>query len=296
MPGNTSKEGLPVNMDKNVMPYEFQDFIASNVPGMTSVLRYGGDIEIIKRLIAGGFPVVAEKGEYQLDLNNKLSWMGHYQFITGYDDATQTLLIQDTYIDGPNFHVPYTKFMSEWRSFNYIFLVVYPTDRESQVMSLLGPYSDEKWALNHALQVATSDAQTLNGIDQFYAWFDIGTSHVALQEYADAALAYDYAFQLYANLPADYSTRPWRMMWYQTGPYFAYFYADRYQDVINLANITLTYNISKPVLEESFYWRGRAEAITGDPQAAIEDYRAALKVHPNFSPAVQGLQDLGVQP
>jgi hypothetical protein len=296
MPGNTDKNGLPANMDKNVMPYELQDYIAANVPDMSSVLRYGGDIDVIRRLVAGGFPVIAEKGEYQRDTTGSLSWMGHYQFITGYDDVTQTLLIQDTYLDGPNFHVSYNKFMTDWRSFDNVFVVVYPKDREAQVMSLLGPYADGKWALQHALQTATADAQTLTGVDQFFAWFDIGTSHVQLQEYADAASAYDYAFQLYANLPPDYATRPWRMMWYQTGPYFAYFYSNRYQDVINLANITLTYNITKPVLEESLYWRGRAEAVTGDPQAAIKDYRAALVVHPGFAPAVQGLQDLGVQP
>src|SRR5574338_188345 len=33
----------PTDRDKNVMPYEFQDYISQNVPGMTSVMRYGGD-------------------------------------------------------------------------------------------------------------------------------------------------------------------------------------------------------------------------------------------------------------
>jgi hypothetical protein len=31
MPGNTDKEGKPANKDKNVMPYELQDYIAQNV-------------------------------------------------------------------------------------------------------------------------------------------------------------------------------------------------------------------------------------------------------------------------
>ena len=92
MPGNLNKAGDPsASPDKNVMPYELQDFITQNVPGMSSVLRYGGDIDLIKRLVAGGFPVVAEKGEQQYDLTGQLSWMGHYQYITGYDDKTQTL-------------------------------------------------------------------------------------------------------------------------------------------------------------------------------------------------------------
>ena len=34
--------------------------------------------------------------------------------------------------------------MKEWRSFDYIFVVVYPADREADVMSLLGSYADDK--------------------------------------------------------------------------------------------------------------------------------------------------------
>ncbi len=286
----------PSDQDKNVMPYEFQDFISANVPNMTSVLRYGGDIQTIKRLVGAGFPVVAEKGEYQRDISGKVSWMGHYQFITGYDDATQTLLIQDTYLDGPNFHMAYDKFMQDWRSFDYVFVVVYPTARDADVMALLGPYADATWATKHALQVATADSQSLSGIQQFFAWFDIGTSHVELQEYVDAANAYDKAFQVYATLAPDYGTRPWRMMWYQTGPYKAYYYSQRYQDVINLATLTLTTLISQPVLEESLLWRGRAEAATGSPQAAMDDYRASLVVHPGWTVALQAMQELGTTP
>jgi len=298
MPGNLNKAGDPAaSPDKNVMPYELQDFITQNVPGMSSVLRYGGDMDLVKRLVAGGFPVVAEKGEQQYDLTGQLSWMGHYQYITGYDDNTQTLLIQDTYKTvlggGPNYRVSYDEFMKEWRSFNNIFVVVYPSDREGDVMTLLGPYSDENWATHHALTLATSDAQSTTGIDQFFAWFDEGTSHVALKEYVDAAFAYDQAFQIYNSLPFSYSTSPFRTLWYQSGPYFAYFYAGRYQDVINLANTTLNKTIATPTLEESLYWRGKAEAALGETQTALKDYNAALKIHPDYGPAVQGIQELG---
>jgi tetratricopeptide (TPR) repeat protein len=85
-------------------------------------------------------------------------------------------------------------------------------------------------------------------------------------------------------------------MWYQTGPYFAYYYANRYSDVINLANTTLNDTISKPILEESLLWRGRAYYMLGDTQSAIKDYRAALKVHVNWTPAIQALHELGIKP
>jgi hypothetical protein len=286
----------PSDKDKNVMPYELQDFVTENVPGMNTAMRYGGDIDTLKRLVAAGFPVVAEKGYYERDYAGKLGWMGHYQFVTGYDETKGVVIAQDTYLDGPNSAIPYEEFIEGWRSFNYVFVVVYPAERESEVMTLLGPLADADAAARHALFVAQDESQRLSGIDRYFSYFNIGTSHVALRQYGDATYAYDYAFQLYNGLSGDNSIRPYRMMWYQTGPYFAYYYSNRFSDVINLATTTLEDTISEPVLEESLIWRGRAYYMAGDTQAAIKDYRAALKVHPNWPPAVQALQDLGLQP
>jgi tetratricopeptide (TPR) repeat protein len=297
MPGNlVDKNGQAGDNDKNVMPYEFQDYITDNVPRMKSALRYGGDIDVLKRLIAGGFPVIAERGIYELDMLNKVSWMGHYQLVTGYDDAAHEVIVQDSYVDGPNFHIKYDEFMNAWRAFDYLFLVVYPQERESEVAELLGELADQDTAARIALDRAKREVTTLKGNDQFWAAFNVGTSHVALHEYVDAADAYDNAFDLYSELPTDLTSRPYRVMWYQTGPYFAYYYSNRFSDVINLANTTLNDTISKPILEESLLWRGRAYYMAGDTKSAIADYRAALKVHVNWVPAVQALQDLGVQP
>ena len=257
-------------------------------------LAGGGDVDVVKRLLAAGYPVVAEKGYYERDSAGKVSWMGHYQFITGYDDSKRELSVQDTYLDGPNFHISYDKFVEGWRSFDYVFLVIYPLARDQQVMSLLGPLADEGAAARHALDVAGRESQSLTGIDRFFAWFNIGTGHVALQEYGEAAVAYDNAFTLYAQLQEADTRRPYRMMWYQTGPYWAYYYTGRYSDVISLADTTLKDTISAPVLEESLLWRGRAYYMTGKTDEAISDYRAALKVHPDWGPAVQALKDLGL--
>jgi len=84
-------------------------------------------------------------------------------------------------------------------------------------------------------------------------------------------------------------------MWYQTGPYFAYYYSGRYQDVVNLANTTLG-TIAEPTLEESLLWRGRAYVMLGDSAAAADDFRAALVIHVDWLPAVQALAELGLQP
>jgi hypothetical protein len=291
----------PTDKDKNVMPYELQDYILDNVPGMTSLVRYGGDIDLLKRLVAAGFPVVVEKGIYELDVNGKYGWMGHYAFVTGYDDKQDLIIYQDTYQPagsepGENRKIKTSTFVEGWRAFNYVFVVVYPLDHENEVLTLLGPLANDEAAARQALRIAQSEAQTLSDIDQYFAWFNVGTSHVALFQYADATIAFDYAFNLYSQLDVEDSVRPYRMMWYQTGPYKAYYYTNRFADVINLATTTLNDTISEPVLEESLYWRGQAYYMAGKTDLAVKDYQAALKIHPKWIPATQALQDLGFQP
>lgn len=288
--------------DKNVMPYELVDFVNEETE-YRALSRFGGDIELIKRLLAAGFPVIVEKGYYERDYSGKVDWLGHYLFTTGYDDERGGFIAQDTNLKdkagnptGKNILSEYEIYQEGWRAFNYLFIVVYPADRESEVLKLLGPWAEDNWASQHALELAEKEINSLDGNDLFFAWFNKGTSHVALNQYVDAAAAFDRAFAIYADWDSAEKNRPYRVMWYQTSPYFAYYYSGRYLDVISLANTTLNDLISKPTLEESLLWRGRAYYMIGDTQSAIEDYRAALGVHVNWGPAIQALQELGVQP
>jgi tetratricopeptide (TPR) repeat protein len=279
--------------DKNVMPYELVDYV-NNETQYHALLRYGGEIDLLKTMVANGYPVLVEKGIYETDTTNRTSWMGHYLFVTGYDDIAQTLLVQDSYLKGPNYHVGYDDFTQGWRAFDRVFLVVYPAERESDVMSLLGSYADSRWAAQHALDLANLDIKTATGIPLFFDWFARGSSEVVLQQYIDAATSYDQAFSIYATLDPNYSTRPWRMMWYQTGPYWAYYYSGRYQDVLNLANFTLDKTSGQPTLEESLYWRGLAEYAIGKSTAAIGDVQKAVYYNKNFQAALAQLQQWGV--
>jgi hypothetical protein len=286
----------PNDVDKNVMPYEFRDYIQDEVTGLGATMRFGGDIQLLKKLVAAGFPVVAEKGYYTTDSSGKYSWLGHYQFVTGYDEANETLIVQDTYIkEGENHPFDYEDFNAGWRAFNYVFVVIYPQNREAQVLELLGPWADPDWATQHALELAQRESGELSGHDLYFAWFNVGTSHVNLRQYVDAASAYDFAFTIYADLPAD-PPRPYRMLWYQSWPYWAYYYSARYADVINLANTTLQETISEPVLEESLYWRAMARYAIGEIGNAASDFRASLKVHPDFPPTLYQMEQLGISP
>ena len=287
---NVDQYVKPFKDDYNVMPYELADYVTSQTK-FSVVIREGGTLDVLKRLVADGYVVLIEKGiNIQDTATAKSSWINHYNVVSGYSDATQEIIVQDPAFK-PDLHIKYDTILHDWRPFDYIFLVVYPPEKEQNLMSVLGDYADETNGYRNAYNTATQEINSLTGVDAFFAWFNRGTSQVNLQDYTGAADSYDQAFALYANLPVD--TQPFRMMWYQTGPYYAYYFMFRYQDVINLANQTIA-STNKPYLEESFYWRGRAERANGDTQSDITDQRIALQYHPGFKPSEDELNQLGV--
>ena len=278
----------PNPRDKNVMPYEMVDFVEEQTD-LHALTRVGGDLALLKAFISAGFPVIVEKG---FEGANFDGWMGHYEVVSGYDDASQNFVVQDSY-KGPDIWIEGAELLREWRAFNFTYIVVYPSEREAQALAILGPQADPTGNYQYAAQLAAQETGSLEGRDLFFAWYNRGTNLVYLHDYAAAATAYDAAFAHYASLAEK--ERPWRIVWYQTGPYFAYFYSQRYQDVIELANTTLK-AMSEPVLEESYYWRAKAKGALGDLEGAIEDYRNSLKQHADFAPALDELRNLGVEP
>lgn len=271
--------------DKNVMPSEMYSFVAEETD-LKALVRVGGNLETIKRFIAAGYPVLIEKG-YDPPHDD---WMGHYLTFNAYDDALDQFTTQDSLIL-PDLPVPYEQVEERWRDFNNTYLIVYPPEREAEVLSLLGPDADETYNYESTAQRALQETNTLAGRDQFFAWFNLGSNLVVLGEYAEAAAAYDSAFAVYPTIPED--ERPWRVMWYQDGPYAAYFHTGRFQDIIDLANTTF-FALGEYTLEESFYWRGMAKKALDDMNGAIFDLKKAVELNPRFAPAREELDRLGV--
>jgi tetratricopeptide (TPR) repeat protein len=127
----------------------------------------------------------------------------------------------------------------------------------------------------NALAVALAEAS--EHPDDRYAWFNVGTNYVGLGQYEAAAQAYDRARTL---------KLPYRMLWYQFGPFEAYFRIGRYQDVIDLANASLR---SAENLEESYYYRALARRALGDEAAARQDLETALRYNPAYAAAAKAL-------
>lgn len=282
---NTAAYLKPNPRDKNVRPHEMKEYIEENTE-FSVLIRYGGDTNLLADLVAAGVPVLVERG---FEGSSFDAWMGHYEVVSGYDLEQHKLYTQDSYV-GPDIPVTTTQMESAWRGFNYVYLLVFQTDRTEDIKRILGPQADELYNLHYAADLATIEIVKNSGRDLFFAWYNRGTSLVNLGDYTGAASAFDEAYQIYPTL--EEGERPWRIIWYQTEPYFAYYYTGRYYDVINLATSTLS-AMSEPVLEESYVWRARARAALGDTSGALEDLNLALQYHPDYLPALEELIRLG---
>ncbi len=271
----------PNQDDKNVSPRELYEFLLTQ--GFDAYIRMGGTQDLLKRLIAAGYPPIVEKG---FDVPDK-GWMGHYGVVSGYDDQRGLFIIQDTYL-GPGTQMKYADFERNWRAFNFIFLVVFPAgaQHDAKVVSLLGDLADLDHSYRVALDRAQSETPKLSGQDAAFAWFNVGTSLTYLQDYAGAATAYDQARKI---------GLPYRMLWYQFGPYRSYYLVGRYQDILDLATFAIK-SANIPAIEESYYWRGMAEQALGQRAEAVADYQEALKQHPGYKLAADALTALGVTP
>ena len=85
----------PTVADKNVTPPEMVAYVQqqTTLPNLRALWRYGGDLDLIKTLIAAQIPVIVESG-FQPPEHE---WMGHYITVVAYDDAVQTIWTFDSY-------------------------------------------------------------------------------------------------------------------------------------------------------------------------------------------------------
>jgi len=224
-------------------------------------------------------------------MNAKEGWMGHYGIITTYDDVVQKVRIPDSFLG--DIALPYDLVSMYWNQFDGIYLVIYPYEREEEVINILGPQWDADYNLRYALEQTADRISTLEDRELFFAWYSRGNILIEMKDYAGAAEAYDKAFAVYEKIPT--TDRPWRVFWYQTGPFFAYFYTARYHDVLNLANYVLDIT-PEDAIPETWVWRGRANKMLGNWPAAESDFRKALEWHPEWWVAESELINMGLTP
>jgi uncharacterized protein len=112
--------------------------------GLASYHRPNGTIEKIKQFIAIDQPVVLRTW-----LNSKED-IGHFIIIRGYDDATQTIIFDDSYYN-PNRTTTYSSLETLWQPFNYEYLIITKAENVQAVNSVIGDDLDIQQAWQNAL-------------------------------------------------------------------------------------------------------------------------------------------------
>ncbi len=260
--------------DKNVSPHELVHFVTEQTD-INAIARVGGDLDLLRTLVSNEFPVIIERGH----MFEGYEWLGHYQTIVGYSDAQRIFFIYDTFLgigNGDGTIESYDAVDDGWQAFNRTFIVVYDPVREQTLMQILGDRAEEQGAAEHAYTVAVQEAR--EDSRNAFAWFNMGSSLVALGRHQEATVAYDKALQLGTT---------WRMLWYQFGPFEAYYETGNYEEVLSFVNNNLSNG--GEYVEETYYWQGRALAAMGDTNGAITAFRNALRRNPQYVAAQDAL-------
>jgi len=266
--------------DKNVNLEEMAAYARSH--GLSATVRAQGDAERLRRLIAAGVPVLIETW-HETKPNDG---MGHYRLLVGFDDTAGQWIAYDSFdardlVKGQPYsgiRLPYEETDRLWSVFNRQYLVIYDAARTAAAERLLNEDRDPSAMSARVLAQAQAIVQAQPN-DPF-AWFNLGSDLVALGRFKEAAQAYDRARRI---------GLPWRMLWYQFGPFRAYYETGRQDEVIALANATIA---TAKQVEEAFYWRGLAEKAKGDTTAARASWQRALELNPRYADAAAALTNL----
>ncbi len=271
---NPNDEDVAVRLD------EMADFARQQ--GLSAVYGIGGTLDLLRALVAGGFPVLIENVYYDGPGAFK-DWMAHNRIVMGYDDSKQEIYTFDSLLgDGPDDTgrpIPYADIDGRWRPFNRDFLVLYRPEDEAKIQQIMGGYWDPTYADEIALQ--QSEQELNSGSSDSFTLFNMGSTLVELGRYDEAADYFDQARAL---------GLPWRMMWYQYGPFEAYYHVGRYDDVITLARDVIA---TTPGVEETYYYAGLAYEAEGDIARAKSNFQVAAWRNPDFTMAKDALKRVG---
>lgn len=267
---NTHPEDVAVRID------EMAEYVRSQ--GLGAVVRIGGTVELVRQLVAEGFPVLVENSYFE-DGSGFNAWLGHNRVIMGYDDAQQVFLTYDSLlghgVNNTGRPMSYELLEDRWRAFNRNYLVIYRPEDELRLQAILGVDWDPE--LNALRTLLANQAEIDAGAEDGFTWFNIGSSLLGLGRYAEAVDAFARADQL---------GLPFRMLWYQYGPFEAWYLTGQYDVMLQRGAQVLA---TTPGVEEIYYYMGLAYEALGDPLRAAGQFEIAVARNHGFVAATFAL-------
>ena len=267
----------PNESDKNVRVDEIVSYVESRFPELIVTPLINGSPETMRLLLSNDFPVMLQTWlEEDPD-----DGMGHFRFLVGYDDQTAEWIVSDSYVsegvDSPyaGIRISNEKFIDHWLVFDNIYILIYEPEDGALIDAIIGEDLNPELNQTKALLDYTERLQTEP--DNPFVWHTMGDLLLADGRPDQAAQAYDQARTI---------GLPWRMFWYSFGIFEAYSAVERYEEVIELAEITIE---SGGPGEELYYWKGVAHRALGEEVEAQDAFRQALWWNPSHQPSKDAL-------
>ena len=241
---------------------------------LRAIARMGGTTDMLKRLVANGFPVLVENVYYD-GARSFRNWTSHNRVVVGYDDTLQVIYALDSVLGGGANNTGrafgYAEFEARWRPLNHNYLVIYKAEDTLRLRAIIGehwdPLYNAEWTRDHVQSNLYAPERDV------FDNFNLGIALSVLGEYQLAAQAFDVARVI--GLPG-------RMLWYQFEPFEAYLQIGRTRDVLDLTRAIIA---QEPGVEEMYYYIARAYLIEGNLEQTITNLEAAVWRNPFYTDA-----------
>ena len=160
------------NDDKTVFPEEFVTGVENH--GLKALARPNGSIELLKVLLTNEVPVVVKT------LLKPTEDSAHFRVIRGFNEEREVIIVDDSFF-GPKKEISYFRFLEMWQPFNYVYLPVFPEEKEELVELILGQEEDEIVAYWRAINRAKKEAE----LDPDNVWpvFNLANSYYRVGRY-----------------------------------------------------------------------------------------------------------------
>ncbi len=237
--------------------------------GLHAVVRLGGTTRILRELLSNGIPVMTPH------LLNTEEDIGHFTVVRGYDQGSDTFVINDSYY-GPERYVPVSEYMRLWEPYERTYVPVYRPDQEPVVAAILGADWDPT---ENVARYVSEQREVVERNPSANTWMSLGYGLYRAGQYEEAVQAYAQAVEYGLSR---------RTLWYTAWPAASLNALSRHTEALSLANAALGQN---PASSEMLLERGAALEGLGREAEAVDAYRLAARYAPYLARAQDALHN-----